>query len=453
MPSVLIVDDDLETRAALVEVAELAGFSASGVGTLAEATTRLSEARPDIVLTDLVLPDGTGLDLLRAIEGAGRPEVVLVTGHASVDSAIEALRQGVLDYLTKPVDVPRLKTILSNAARTIAMKNEIGRLRGQLRDLGHFGPMIGHSPAIRAVYDLIERVAPTDAAVLLTGESGTGKELAAQTLHELSPRRRGPFVPVNCSALPANLVESELFGHERGSFTGATQQHRGVFERATGGTLFLDEITEMSADLQAKLLRVLETGTVVRIGGEAPIAVDARLIAATNRVPETAVRDGVLREDLYYRLNVFPIQLPPLRERDGDSGLLADHFLALLNQAQGTDKRLSDAARQRISAYGWPGNVRELMNALRREFILADEVIEFESLGTGPVARAAPPGAGLSLKPGTPLEEVERRMILATLDQCGGDKPRAAEMLGISLKTIYNRLSRYAGHPPGESGS
>jgi DNA-binding NtrC family response regulator len=305
---------------------------------------------------------------------------------------------------------------------------------------------------MQRVYDLITRVASTELTVLVTGESGTGKELVARTLHELGPRRAGPFVAVNCGAVPANLIESELFGHERGAFTGATQQHRGMFERASGGTLFLDEIVEMPLELQPRLLRVLETGTLLRVGGEEPVPVDVRLVAATNRSPEAAVREGRLREDLYYRLHVFPVALPPLRERGGDVALIAQHVLDGLNREAGTSKPLSDRARAALERHRWPGNVRELRHALQRGFVLAEDEVELDL--PIPVATGAPGAAGVeTVHVGLTLEEVERRLILATLEQCGGDKRKAAATLGISLKTLYNRLNLYAARAGGAGRS
>jgi DNA-binding NtrC family response regulator len=328
--------------------------------------------------------------------------------------------------------------VLAHVLRLRSLKDEVGTLRGELRKFGRLGKLIGVSPAMQAVYDLMTKVAPTDATVLITGESGTGKELVAQTIFELSNRRRKPFLPLDCGSIPEKLIESELFGHERGSFTGAVQLRRGVFERAAGGTLFLDEITEMPIELQVKLLRVLESGVLVRVGGDDRVPVNVRMIAASNRVPKQAVQEGRLREDLYYRLNVFPIVLPPLRDREGDVLLLAEQFLEAFNAAQGTAKRLSDAARDRIRAYPWPGNVRELKNELHRAFIICDGIIEFPDLVAEPVATAAPETGGS-------LEESERRLIFATLERYGGDKKKAAEILGISLKTLYNRLHLYAG--------
>jgi two-component system, NtrC family, response regulator AtoC len=450
MPQALIVDDDAEFRDTLARVVESQGFTTVVADSLEAARSRIAKSTPDVILTDLMLPDGTGLDL-RGEPGEGpRPELILITGHASVDSAVEALRGGVLDYLTKPVDVPRLKAVLANVLRTLGLKEEIGSLRGELRKLGRFGPMIGGSPAMQAVYDRIARVAPTEATVLVTGESGTGKELVAQTLHALGGRRKGPFIPVNCSAVPPNLIESELFGHERGSFTGATQMHRGVFERAAGGTLFLDEITEMPAELQARLLRVLEARTLTRVGGEDSLAVDVRLVAATNRSPEQAVKQGTLRQDLYYRLNVFPILLPPLRERGEDIVQLAAHFLDELNEANGTAKRLAPISRERLLRHTWPGNVRELRNVLQRDHIMAGDELRMDPLvGVATTELPDSHGGGEDgVQAGMTLVEVERRVILATLERCGGDKRQAAHQLGISLKTLYNRLNVYAGRTP-----
>jgi DNA-binding NtrC family response regulator len=304
--------------------------------------------------------------------------------------------------------------------------------------------MIGSSPKMQKVYDQIARVAPTSATVLITGESGTGKELVAEAIVELGPRRHKPFIPLDCGAIPPTLIESELFGHERGSFTGASQLRRGLFERASGGTLFLDEITEMPVELQVKLLRVLESGALTRVGGDAQISVNVRLIAASNRRPEEAIQAKKLREDLFYRLNVFPIPLPPLRERDEDALMLADAFLKELNAADDTSKDLSARARERIRAHPWPGNVRELRNELHRAFIMADSTIDLEDLAARP--RSATETQSGPTQPSDvsgSLGEAERHHILATLESCGGDKRKAAEILGISLKTLYNRLHLY----------
>ena len=306
--------------------------------------------------------------------------------------------------------------------------------------LGRFGRLYGSSTVMQDVYRMIEKVAPTEATVFITGESGCGKELVARTIHERSPRARGAFVAINCGAIPQNLIEAELFGHERGAFTGANRQHRGCFERAEGGTLFLDEITEMPLEMQVRLLRVLETGRFVRVGGDGEIRTNVRVLAATNRDALDAVRDGRLREDLMYRLAVFPIALPPLRERDGDTELLAEHFLQNLNVEGGTSKRFSRAALTTIRAYHWPGNVRELKNAVHRAFIMAEEFVELDLSG---LACPAVEGECLRMPVGTSLAEMERQAIFATLDHCRGNKRRAAEMLGVSLKTLYNRLTAY----------
>jgi two-component system response regulator AtoC len=441
----LLVDDNGDFLAGLAEIAEQEGFAVATAGSLKEARDHFSRGPVDIAIVDLALPDGEGIELLKEFKDTLGTDVIIVSGVATVESAIEALRFGALDYLTKPLDTRRLKAVLTNAVRVRSLKEQVGTLRGELRRFGRFGRMIGNSPQMQKVYDLITRVAPTDATVLITGESGTGKELAAQAIVELSARRHRPFIPLDCGAIAPTLIESELFGHERGSFTGATQQRRGHFERASGGTLFLDEITEMPVELQVKLLRVLESGALTRVGGEARIPVTVRLIAASNRPPKEALRANKLREDLFYRLNVFPIALPPLRERGGDALLLADQFLETINSAEGTAKRLSADARERIRAYPWPGNVRELKNELQRAFIMAEEVIDFDGLAPPPPPTSAErPSAQQSPDVGSSLHDAQRQIILATLERCGGDKKRTAEILRISLKTLYNRLNLYA---------
>jgi two-component system response regulator AtoC len=443
MPHALVVDDDANFLLPLAELVEREGFTTSVASSLTDARALISSKLPDLVLIDLFLPDGKGIDLLQDLNGNAATEVVLITAHASVDTAVQALRQGATDYLTKPLDIQRLKTVLGNVLRAHALREEVGTLRAELRKLGRFGSLVGASPPMQKVYDLVGRVAPTDATVLLTGESGTGKELVAETLHALSRRRKGAFLPVNCGAISPNLIESELFGHERGSFTGADRTHKGYFERAAGGTIFLDEITEMPFELQVKLLRVLETASVVRIGGERPLPVDVRVIAATNRQPEEAVAQGKLRDDLLYRLKVFPLHLPPLRERGDDVELLADHFLGVLNKAEGSSKGFSRAAMQRLRAHTWPGNVRELKNLVHHAFILADDEIGVDCLPPDLGGAETQAGANLHMKVGISLAEADRRLILATLNECAGDKRKAATMLGISLKTLYNRLKAY----------
>ncbi len=439
MLAALFVDDDLDFIEGLSEIASQEGFEVASAQSLAGARKHLATSSADLVFIDLVLPDGNGVELLRELKENSGADVVMVSGMATVSSAIEALRLGALDYLTKPLDSQRLRAVLAHVHRLRALQQEVGDLRGELRQLGRFGRLVGVSPAMQRVYEQMIKVAPTDATVLITGESGTGKELVAQTIFELSTRRRKPMLPLDCGAIPQNLIESELFGHERGSFTGATQLRRGCFERAEGGTLFLDEITEMPIELQVKLLRVIESGALTRVGGDDPVQVNVRLLAASNRIPAEAVKLGKLREDLFYRINVFPIVLPPLRDREGDSLLLADQFLATLNATEGTAKRLSAGARERILAHPWRGNVRELKNVLQRAFIMSDGLIELSDL----VAARAPEQSASEV--GTSLEESERLLIQRTLEQCAGDKKRAARILGISLKTLYNRLHVYAG--------
>ncbi len=444
--SVLVVEDDANLRSALATLVcrERDGNACAEAASLGEAKKQLETGRFDAVLVDLSLPDGSGLDLLGHPEALAPAEYIVVTGDASAETAVQALRRGALDYLTKPVDRTRLCSVLANVARTRMLKSEVHGLRGQLRDLGRFGSMVGRSEPMQKVYELIERVGPTDASVFVTGESGTGKELVAETVHRLSRRAAKPLLAVNCGAMSPTLIESELFGHEKGAFTGADRRREGYFERANGGTLFLDELTEMPLDLQIKLLRVLEAGVVTRVGATEPIEVDVRVIAASNRDPMAVVADGNLREDLFYRLNVFPIALPPLRERGADVALLAEHFLAALNAREGSAKHFTSAALERLGAMAFPGNVRELKNVVERSAILADERIDVDAFPGSAAAQPEPEEPStLQVRVGTSLAEAERRLILATLASVGDDKKRAAKILGISLKTLYNRLNVY----------
>jgi two-component system response regulator AtoC len=443
--SALIVEDDAVSLRALAQLVKGEGFQTATAGSLADARSRLRLHAPDVVLIDLMLPDGSGLDLLDDIErDSPGTFLVMITGHATVETAVEALRRGAADYLTKPLDLVRLKTVLTSLKRQHELRGEIVDLRTELRELGHFGPMVGSSPAMQRVYDLIIKVAPTQATVLIQGESGTGKELVAQTVHQLSKRRQQPFVAVNCGAISPSLIESELFGHEKGSFTGADRMHMGYFERASGGTLFLDEVTEMPLELQVKLLRVLETQTLIRVGGDKPVKVDLRVVAASNRDLKQAVADGIFRQDLLYRLNVFPVVLPPLRERPGDIDVLAVHFLTEINRLEDHRQAFIPEALAALRGYAWPGNVRELQNVVQRASILASG----DQIGTmelPPEISGVPPVDGTSLRVGvaTPLAEVEKRLILASLDFFEGDRRRTAEALGISTKTVYNRLKEY----------
>ena len=440
MPHALLVDDDLALSLGLAEMVSREGFTTSTAGSLREAREEIRTTVPDLVLLDLHLPDGLGVELLEDLAETPATQTVMMTAHGTIEAAVDAMRRGAVHFLTKPLDFAAVKATLATIAHTRQLTDEIGVLRGTLRQLGRFGLLVGASPAMQRTYDLIEKVARTDATVLIVGETGTGKELVAQTIHGLSRRRNESLVAVNCGAVSATLIESELFGHERGSFTGAQRQHRGHFERAHGGTLFLDEITEMSADLQVKLLRVLETGMVHRLGAQDTLPVDVRVIAATNRVPRTAVTDGKLREDLLYRLNVFPIDVPPLRDRLDDVEVLAQHFLSELNRQEGTNKQFTRAAIQRLAGHDWPGNVRELKNVVQRAFILAEDTVGIDMLSLGTTVVT---GSSLSLKVGTSLSEVERHLILSTLEHCEGDKKKAAAILGVSLKTVYNKLNEY----------
>jgi DNA-binding NtrC family response regulator len=444
MPHALAVDDDPNFLSALAELIEGQGFTTNTASTLRDARTQVHHKTPDVALVDLYLPDGLGIDLIKDLEAGNSTEVVLMTGHADVESAVQALRLGASDYLTKPLDIGRLKSILANVASVQPGLTVVGAEAAEEagEEVGRLGLLLGASPPMQSLYEMMTRVAPTDATVFLVGESGSGKDMAAQTLHHLSRRAKAPFLPLNCGAISPTLIESELFGHERGSFTGAARRHKGYFERAHGGTLFLDEISEMPIELQVKLLRVLETGVLVRIGGDQPVEIDVRVFAATNRDPLRAVEEGKLREDLLYRLSVFPIPMPPLRERGADIELLANFFLAQLNERQGTDKRFDDETLARLQAHAWPGNVRELKNIVHRAFIMAEQEITPRCL---PREVGGESGAVRSLhfQVGTSIAEVERRLIMATLDLNGGNKKKTADILGVSLKTLYNRLNTY----------
>ena len=450
MPHALIVDDNNPTLDGLSTLVAAEGFTVSAVSTIERAHVELAEQTPDVVVLDLNLPDGSGMTLLDAVACLEGPAVVLITGHASVDTAIEALRRGVTDYLVKPIDVQRLRKILGDICKTTGLASEIRDLKAAQRTSGRFGAIVGISEAIQRACELIARVAPSGASVLISGESGTGKDVVAKIIHDLSRRRLGPYVPVNCSSISPTLIESELFGHERGSVTGADRRHKGYFERASRGTLFLDEVTEMPLELQAKLLRVLETGSFVRLGGEEPLSVDVRIVAASNRSVPEAIEKGRLREDLYYRLKVFQLNLPTLRERAEDVPLLAQWFLDEFMNVEGRRKTFSQESLNLLRAYAWPGNVRELRNVVYSAYILSGDTIEAHSL---PPEVRSPVSPGdvkpvvdsdsLTLKVGMPIAEAERRLIMATLEQCNGNKSKTAELLRVSLKTLYNRLASY----------
>jgi DNA-binding NtrC family response regulator len=392
------------------------------------------------------MPRMDGLDLLRALQQQGADATtLLLTAQGTVETAVEAMKEGAYDYLTKPVDLQRLKILLDKIVERLETMREVKALRRQLREHGTFGPMIGNAPEMRKIYQVVEQASPTSASVLITGESGTGKELVAQTIHQLSPRATFPFVAINCAAIPETLLESEIFGHEKGAFTGASDRRQGCFELADGGTLFLDEIGEMTPATQVKLLRVLQERTFRRLGGRGEQSVDVRVIAATNVEPLEAVAKGKLREDLFYRLNVFSFRLPPLRERKEDLPLLIQSFITEFNtRNQKSIAGVDHQAMRLLEHYAWPGNVRELRNVIERATILAPgPFIEMKHLppvlGDEPATQHQPQ---VALGPGTTVEEAERRLILMTLEHTRDNKTRAAEILGISLKTLHNKLNK-----------
>jgi DNA-binding NtrC family response regulator len=445
MGHALIVEDDADSARMMATLIGSHGFSASTAPSLRDARAQLAASQPDLLLLDLQLPDGNGMSLLDERLLVANSEVVLMTGHASLETSIQALRYGAADYLVKPVSGRQLQGVLSRVMRPSVLQARVQDFNDDLMRTGCFGALVGQSTAMKRIYEQIARVAATSVTVFITGESGTGKELVARAVHDLSRRRARPFLAVNCGAISPQLIESEIFGHERGSFTGAQQLHHGYFERAHGGTLFLDEITEMPIALQVKLLRVLETGTFMRVGSTLPQETDVRVIAATNRDPAQAVAQGALREDLYYRLNVFPIELPSLRERMEDLPLLARHFLRELGEREGSFKHIHTAALERLGRYGWPGNVRELRNVLQRAWLMAaGDEIGTEWLPRESIAGvSAAKGGVLEIGVGEPLADIEKRVILATLEHFGHQKERTAAALGVSLKTLYNRLKQY----------
>ncbi len=443
---ILVVDDEPAEREGLARLVGQWGYDVETAVSGEEALRLIEANHPAVVVTDLVLPEMDGLTLLQKVRETGRPPIVLlVTGHGTVESAVDAMRQGAFDYLTKPVEATRLQVLLEKAIEQESLSREVNFLRHQLRQKGSFGHLVGQSKGMHEVYRWIELAATSAAPVLVHGESGTGKELVARTIHDLSNRRGRPFMAINCAAIPETLIESELFGHERGAFTGATERRLGCFELADGGTLFLDEIAEMDNSTQAKLLRVLQEGSFRRVGGgKAEVRVDVRVIAATNRVPTDAMAEGQLREDLFYRLNVFAIRLPALRERAEDIPALAKAFIAEFNRQDNRQVRDLDADAERaLARYAWPGNVRELRNVIQRAVVLGGTgLIGTEHLpenvlrGAEPAKASAPGGIRT-------IRELEREEIIRALEATRQDKRRAAALLGISLKTLYNKLAKY----------
>jgi DNA-binding NtrC family response regulator len=446
---ILIVEDEENERTGLAELVSSWGYRTETAADGVEALERVSTFSPVIVITDVKMPRMDGMQLVEKLADLSQSiAVVVVTAQKTTETAFHAGRLGVQDYIEKPIDFRRLRSILGNITEILHARTENESLRRTLRDKGALGRLVGSSPKMQEIFRLIEMVAPSTASVLITGASGTGKELVARTIHDLSPRRNKPFVPINCAAIPETLIESEIFGHEKGAFTGALERRTGCFELAEGGTLLLDEIGEMPPGTQAKLLRVLEDHKVRRLGSKTEISVDVRVLAATNKVPDDAVAAGELRQDLYYRLNVFNINMPPLREHKDDLRDLVKSLLAEMSQKH--DRKVADVSEAVLNLfhnYSWPGNVRELRNTLERAVIVCEAgLVETKHL---------PPGFGQSLRPtvhdpdavhlgvGTTVEEAEKQLILKTLQATTNNKTRAAEILGISLKTLHNKLKEY----------
>ncbi|MGH7985127.1 MAG: sigma-54-dependent transcriptional regulator [Candidatus Binataceae bacterium] len=442
---ILVAEDDLATRQAWCELIASWGFKAEVAEDGKRALELVESYDPHILLLDLKLPEKDGIAVLSDIRARGlQIPTVVISGEGEISDAVQSIKLGAYDYLRKPVDPPHLRVLLNNLTAHLTVSEENQRLRRRLLRAGQLGPLVGHSTPMRRVMTLIEQVAPSSASVIITGESGTGKELVARTIHELSPRRNGPYIPINCAALPETLMESELFGHERGAFTGADRRREGCFELANGGTLLLDEIGEMKAELQAKLLRVLEEQKLRRLGGSAEVAIDVRVLAASNRNLENALREGKFREDLYYRLNVFSIELPSLAERAEDIPALVEHLLREIDMpAEKNIAGVEGDCLEVLKNYRWPGNVRQLRNVIERALIIAQGPLITVADLPADLKRTGATSANLELKLGMSLDEVERELILRTIDYAGGNKSRAAEILGVSLKTLYNRLERY----------
>ncbi|MBI5136138.1 MAG: sigma-54-dependent Fis family transcriptional regulator [Nitrospirae bacterium] len=449
--SILVVDDDDSVRESLTYLLEGAGYQVVPAASGEEALKLVDSAPFSLFLTDLKMPGLDGIDLIDRIrERQPGLNGIVLTGHGSVDSAVAAMKSGAYDYIAKPFDVDELLITVARAIEFGSLKRENFTLKRTLRDKYRFGNMIGASEASHKVYRIIERVADTDSTVLITGESGTGKELVARTLHFNSQRRERPLIPINCGAIPEHLLESELFGHERGAFTGAAATRIGRFESAHGGTLFLDEIGEMHPTLQVKLLRAIQEREFTRVGGNKPIRVDVRIIAATNQNLEQQVREKKFREDLFYRLNVIPIEVPPLRERRDDVALLVDHFLRRFNEGKGARTTgFSDEALALLTAYDWPGNIRELENTVERLVILeggcmiGPEALP-EKIGqrnvTAAMGRVVLPDDGLNFD--ATVAEFEDALILQALERSKWVKNRAAQLLGLNRTTLVEKIKK-----------
>jgi DNA-binding NtrC family response regulator len=457
---VLIVEDEENTRVGLAELISSWGYRTETARDGMEGLARAEQWSPSIVITDLKMPRMGGLELLEKLAGQTQAmAVILVTAQGTIDSAVQAMRIGAYDYLTKPVDTQRLQTMLQNASALLGTRAELESTRRQLRDSGSLGQLRGTSRKMQEIFRLIELVSPSTASVLITGASGTGKELVARTIHQLSPRKDRPFVAINCAAIPETLIESEIFGHEKGAFTGALERRTGCFELAEGGTILLDEIGEMPVGTQAKLLRVLEDHKLRRLGSKVETSVDVRVLAATNKVPDDAVAAGELRSDLYYRLNVFNVHMPPLREHKEDIPDLTQLLIAEMSAKHNRKvSAVSEAVMTLFTHYAWPGNVRELRNTIERSVIVCDSgIIETKHLPPGFGHAILRPGAydpdAIRLGVGTTVGEAEKMLILKTLESTSNNKTKAAEILGISLKTLHNKLKEYGGSQAAEAAA
>ena len=441
----LIVEDQELERKSVMQLLKKEGFQVFGAENADKAIGYVDEAI-DVVLSDLHMGDVSGLDLL-TLWKQKQPDThfILLTGHSSIDSAVEAIKKGAYDYIAKPVNPDELILLIKRAIETKQKDREIDSLRRRLDQKFGLDQIVGESKPMRDVFAKVQRAAPVDSTVLVLGESGTGKELVAQALHHNSPRKKGPFVAVNCAAVPASLVESELFGHVRGAFTGATDRRMGRFEQADNGTLFIDEIGDFELGLQAKLLRVLETLTVTPVGGHEDRKVNVRVIAATSRDIVKMVSQGTFREDLYYRLNVVAITLPPLRDRPDDIALLVEHFLKEIAEKKHTaTKRISPEVMRRFQTYRWPGNVRDLRNALESMMVLADgELLTERDLPDRIAEKSKEIGNPTEIPTGLTMDELEKLAIMKALDECGGNRTHAAGRLKISVRTLQRKLQHY----------
>lgn len=445
---ILVVDDEANARTALAEILKEEGYTVETAADGFKALPRFEEFSPDLVLTDLKMPGMDGVELARKLrQQVPDFPIVVMTAFGAVETAVAAMREGAADYLTKPLNTDELLLVLERELERSRLRKETTHLREQLSERYRFENIIGSSPEMQQVFKSIAQVAPSRATVLLTGESGTGKEMVAAAIHHRSPRARGPFVRLHCAALAETLLESELFGHERGAYTGADRRREGRFEQANNGTLFLDEIGEISLATQVKLLRVLQEREFERVGGNQTLRVDVRVIAATNRDLRELVAEGKFREDLMYRLNVINIHMPPLRRRPSDIPALAMHFLKVYAEENAKPVRsISDAALARLAAHDWPGNVRELENVIERAVVLADgESVELWQLP--PELTSGSPDNAVPIIPGSSMDDIERYAILKTLEAQGGSTSKAAEVLGISVRKIQYKLQEYGAAP------